>query len=637
VSAPASLRIRPAGESAILVELADAISQEATDRVLRLTAAVEAAALAGVTDLAPGYVTLLVMFDPAVTAADALAQQVTRLAATSADAPLPSGKIATFPVSYGGEHGPDLERVAAHAGLSKAEVIARHAAADYRVACPGFVPGWAYLTGLPAELATPRQTAPRTRVPAGSVAIGGAQAGVYPFETPGGWNLIGRSPHRPFDPTRPDPILLHPGDRVRFVPISAAQYETGAPADWQHSGAPLRTDGSTRHSALGTRHSVQVLAPGLLTTVQDLGRPGRMRDGIGREGALDRAALILGNRLVGNDPGAAGLEITLTGPHLRFERAAVVAVTGGDLGATLDGEPLPLWQPVLVPAGGEIPFRPDRAAACGARAYLCVAGGVDVPPVLGGRGTYLAIGIGGHEGRALRAGDVLLLGQPGRPLAALLRRRLAGPPPVILPDLAVRVVLGPQVDRFTADGIANLLGAVYRASARSDRMGLRLEGGPPVVHSRGPDLISEGLVPGSIQVPGDALPIVLLNAAATAGGYPKIATAIGADLDRLAQVRPGDLVRFAAVTSTEARNLTLAHRATLGEDAVVERPVQHPGWTGPDGAVGLRVESDPALDGIGRLVDALQGCRFAEVRLELTTGKQRLRLDLRRRSGQGAE
>lgn len=221
---PAAPKIRPAGEAALLVELGDAIDPAVTDRVLRLTAALDAAELPGVTDRVPGYTTLLVLFDPALVDARGLRANLVRLDGEAAATTLPPGRLVTIPVTYGGEFGPDLGAVAERAGLSEAEVIRRHSGAAYRVACLGFVPGFAYLVGLPAKLATPRLQTPRPRVPAGSVAIGGEQTGIYPTETPGGWHLIGRTPLRPFDPNRSEPALLEVGDRVRFEPIAPAAF-----------------------------------------------------------------------------------------------------------------------------------------------------------------------------------------------------------------------------------------------------------------------------------------------------------------------------------------------------------------------------------------------------------------------------
>lgn len=320
-----------------------------------------------------------------------------------------------------------------------------------------------------------------------------------------------------------------------------------------------------------TAPALIVLGAGLQTTIQDLGRPGLMRFGVAPGGALDRRALILGNRLVGNDAGAAALEITLVGSHLLASSPLVAALTGADLGATLNGASLPRWEPFLVGDGDEIVFQPGDAGTTGVRAYLCIAGGIAVEPVLGSRSTDLFGGFGGWDGRPLRAGDRLPVGEPAAPFNALMRRRLAGPHPVSDPAAPIRVVLGPQLDRFTYEGIAAFLGDRFAVAPRSDRTGLRLDG-PPVAHARGADLVSEGIGHGAVQVPGDGRPIVLLAARQTIGGYPKIATAIGADLDRLGQLRPGDPVRFEAVDVATARSLTLAARAALGSATVTTRP-----------------------------------------------------------------
>lgn len=238
-------RIVPAGEAALLIEFDGEIGDAATDRVLRLTAALDGANLPGVIDRVPGYTTFLVLFDPDIVDADALSETLLRLDRDAASAPLAPGRLVTIPVAYGGEFGPDLEGLADRARLTEAEVIARHSGAAYRVACVGFVPGFAYLVGLPPELASPRRSSPRTRVPAGSVAIGGEQTGVYPFETPGGWHLIGRTPLRPFEPTRAEPALLQVGDHVRFEPIAPAAFAVIAD-QVEHGGqrpSPERTVG----------------------------------------------------------------------------------------------------------------------------------------------------------------------------------------------------------------------------------------------------------------------------------------------------------------------------------------------------------------------------------------------------------
>lgn len=216
--------IRPLAESGLLVELGETVDPALVARVAALTAALVAARLPGVVDLVPAYATIMIVLDPVRADADAIATEVRRLAAGTAGAATFSSRRVEIPVAYGGAHGPDLSHVADHTGLAPDAVIARHAAETYTVACMGFAPGFGFLVGLPPVLHTPRRPDPRTRVPAGSVGIGAAQTGVYSLETPGGWNLIGRTPRRVFDLHRAEPALLQPGDRVVFRPISVDEY-----------------------------------------------------------------------------------------------------------------------------------------------------------------------------------------------------------------------------------------------------------------------------------------------------------------------------------------------------------------------------------------------------------------------------
>ena len=239
----ADLTIRPLAESGLLVVLGDDIDPTVTARVMTLTAAIDAAALPGVVDVVPSYATILLAFDPTATDTDAVVAAVYRLAADTSATESAPARTVTIPVAYAGERGPDLADVAVHTGLDPAQVVARHAAADYRVACMGFAPGFAYLVGLPPELATPRRATPRTRVPAGSVGIGGAQTGIYPAETPGGWHLIGRTPVRLFDQERPEPFFLRPGDHVRFRAIPAAEYDEIVNASAHDASRSVPADG----------------------------------------------------------------------------------------------------------------------------------------------------------------------------------------------------------------------------------------------------------------------------------------------------------------------------------------------------------------------------------------------------------
>ena len=284
---------------------------------------------------------------------------------------------------------------------------------------------------------------------------------------------------------------------------------------------------------------------GPLTTVQDLGRPGYLRVGIPASGPMDREAFLLANRLVGNPDTAAGLECTLIGPRLAFTDERLVAITGADMAPTVNGAPVPAWQGLRVRAGDVLRLGPARS---GVRAYLAIAGGVDTPPVLGSRATYVRGRLGGLEGGALRKGDRLPLGRVG---AARPRRVQPERVPTYGGEPELAVVLGPQDDRFTAAGIAALFEGPYQMLPQNDRMGARLQG-PFIEHTRGHDIISDGVALGGIQVIGEGQPIVLLADRQSTGGYTKIGTVCSFDIGRIAQVKPGGRLHFRRVTVAEA-------------------------------------------------------------------------------------
>lgn len=289
--------------------------------------------------------------------------------------------------------------------------------------------------------------------------------------------------------------------------------------------------------------AIDVIDGGMLTTVQDLGRFGCQRYGVPTSGALDLFSLRAANRLVGNPDDAAGLEMTVVGPHLGFVIPATIALTGADLEARLDGRPVARWESVLVEAGATLSFNGPQD---GIRAYLAVAGGIDVPVVLGSRSTYTRSKLGGVEGRALKAGDVLQVCGERPALAGGALRLTESSRPSYGHAHVLRVVLGPQDDRFTARGIDTFLSSTYTVAPQSDRMGYRLTG-PVIEHLRGPDIVSDGIPFGAVQVAGDGVPIILLADRGTAGGYTKIATVIGPDLPLVAQSAPGDTVTFTRV------------------------------------------------------------------------------------------
>jgi biotin-dependent carboxylase-like uncharacterized protein len=295
---------------------------------------------------------------------------------------------------------------------------------------------------------------------------------------------------------------------------------------------------------------LKVLSPGFYTTVQDLGRVGWQAFGVPVSGALDGFALRLGNALAGNPPGMAALEILYSGPTFEVAADSVrIAAAGVGVGlAVRGGRAVAPWQSVTLAAGEVFQFILGAESVCG---YLAVAGGIAVPPLLGSASTYARAGLGGLEGRALRHGDLVPLAIERAPERA--EERLPAPPSAASGQ-PIRVILGPQQESFTEEAVAALLAAEFRISKNADRMGMRLDG-PLLRHRHGWDIVSDAIATGAIQVPGSGQPILLLADHQTTGGYPKIATVISADLPLVGRRRPGDALRFTAVTVEEAERL----------------------------------------------------------------------------------
>lgn len=474
---------------------------------------------------------------------ESLAEQIMCLWPTLAGTEIP-GRTVRIPVSYGGDNGPDLKEVSAHTGLSIDDIITRHCAGEYRVYCLGFQPGFAYLGGLDPVLATPRRATPRLAVPAGSVAIGGSQSAVYPATTPGGWQVIGRTQMRMFNPEAEQPSILRPGDHVQFVPDVGA----GPASDPASNAGACPASESIAGKARSYKDNgyIDVMKCGALTTVQDLGRHGYRHLGVGQSGALDPIAVRHANLLLGNDPEAAVLEISVGPLVLRFARDCNIALTGSGFVTTIDHGDVDLLPGHVstIAAGDTLTL--SKSLVPGARTYLAVTGGIDVPLIMGSRSTDIDARFGGLHGRPLQTGDRLPIGQP--PANPLFTKKGIRP---LSPSHILRVIPGPQYGNFTEESRESFWSQGWRINHQSNRMGLRLNG--RALELKNPlELLSAGVLPGDVQVPPNGLPIVLASDAQTIGGYPRIATVIAADLWQLAHVPPGTSVYFLGVTHDEA-------------------------------------------------------------------------------------
>ncbi|MCZ9884370.1 5-oxoprolinase subunit B/C family protein [Arthrobacter sp. B2a2-09] len=533
--------IRWAGPRALLVELSDLPS------VLAFHSRLLAEPLPGQLDAVAAAATVLLKFG---THAEALAARTAVGHVDLGAVPCDGSRDVTIEVVYDGE---DLTAVGMLTGLGRDGVVAAHTGQLWTAAFGGFAPGFTYLLGENHSLDVPRRSSPRTAVPAGSVALGGTFSAVYPRQSPGGWQLIGRTTAVLWDLERESPALVRPGDRVRY----AAVRETVALTRVQQPVA-----GEVTGPAL------VVGSPGLQSLIQDLGRPGLGDLGVSAAGAVDQQSTRQANRLVGNEAGAAVVETVLGGLSVQAVGDQVLAVAGavvpleirdasGAPGrcaamfapfALLDGETLSLGEPTL-----------------GARSYLAVRGGIDVHPVLGSRSSDSMSGIGPaplSAGTRLPVGRAPLFQMVGAPEESTLRLGVA--------SAELRITLGPRDDWFVAGALDALTGEDWITTERSNRIGVRLRPGGKRALERNPgrgagELPSEGAVAGALQVPPNGHPVLFLADHPVTGGYPVIAVVVPEDLPTAAQLPPGHSVRFTIVDPATLEPLELAAAGVVPE------------------------------------------------------------------------
>lgn len=299
---------------------------------------------------------------------------------------------------------------------------------------------------------------------------------------------------------------------------------------------------------------LKVVKPGLLTTIQDAGRYGYRKDGIIVSGAMDAHALKAGNMLVGNTAEEAGIECTLMGPFLLFEAGQLVAITGADLSAEVDGIPVPMWRPIYIDKGAILSFGQARS---GCRTYLTVHGGFDLPKVLGSYSTYLRAGFGGFEGRALKTGDLIPFKSAAPDLKVGFNWSLSPKMYQRPEDEVIRVIKGPEFDEFHEKSIAAVLTEKFKISKEADRMGYRLEGAELKLKKR-QEMLSSAVTFGTVQVTAEGNPIVLMADHQTTGGYPRILQVVSVDLGKLAQFQTGDFLSFEIITLAQAEALLIS-------------------------------------------------------------------------------
>lgn len=525
------MRFLPVNLDVLLVELKD------LDETLALFDALTAEPIAGVEEIVPAARTLMIQFRPSTLERQTL---VNRIAGQDLSQRREvEHRRVEIPVHYNGE---DLDEVATLLNINRAEVIQRHTAHDYSVAFCGFAPGFAYLTGG-AGFQVPRRQTPRTRIPAGAVALAGDFSGVYPKASPGGWQIIGVTPLQMWDLNRAEPALLRPGYKVRFTdagPLPAS----GLPLP----STPARTDATT-----GT--FLEIISPGLHSVLQDMGRPGQTGQGVSRSGALDLGALRSANRAVGNPSDMACVESVLGGLSFICHGSALIAITGAHTPVTITNASGLQWQasnyqPIELEAGDRVSLGSPKA---GLRSYLAIRGGFDVTPVLGSLSTDTLAQLGPE---ALAVGDRLGFTAPVTGTSVSLTEAPAFELPTTDNIVTLDVVMGPRTDWFTQDAIQRLSSQLWRVTSQSNRVGIRLSGDTPLERFNHQELPSEGTSVGAIQVPASGQPVLFLADHPLTGGYPVIASVASHHLDLAGQIPVNAQIRFNPLDPFEEMHLS---------------------------------------------------------------------------------
>ncbi|WP_455273888.1 5-oxoprolinase subunit B/C family protein [Rhizobium herbae] len=523
------MRFLPVSLTVLLVELAD------LDETLALFASLQANPVDGIEDMVPAARTLMIRFRPEKLTAEKLAGAIaTRDLSARIE---PSDKCVEIPVRYDGE---DLADVAELTGLSVEDVIRRHTESKFTVAFCGFAPGFGYLVGGDPALQVPRRQSPRTKIPAGSVALAGAFSGVYPQASPGGWQIIGTTPEKMWDLSRDPPALFQPGYRVRFIDLSKSSTTVSA--------------GTAKGSVEPPAQSADALALKVLTApmpalFQDLGRFGQTGQGVSASGALDLGALKAANRVVGNPVDFACLEITLGGFSFEVNGRAVLGITGAPCPISVRDasgrmQTAETYQPISLEPGDVVTL---GHAPKGMRSYLAMRGGFAVKPVLGSASTDTLAIVGPDT---VSTGTVLTIQTETKGLAPVsLTEAPAFEHPASGETVTLDVIMGPRSDWFTEAGIATLSGQLWTMTPQSNRVGIRLSGDAPLERKDKAELPSEGTATGAIQVPHSGQPVLFLADHPLTGGYPVIGTVAEYHLDLAGQIPVNAKICFRPVTA----------------------------------------------------------------------------------------
>lgn len=447
-----------------------------------------------------------------------------------------------IPVCYEGVFAPDLNIVANQAGMTTDEVILRHTAKTYQVSMMGFLPGFAYLSGLDERIACPRKATPRLQIPAGSVGIAGQQTGIYPLDSPGGWQLVGTTPLQLFAPEKENPFLIDADTNVRFYAISEEEF--------YRIKTLSKTDVFVKQELI--TGGIEVLKAGLYSTIQDLGRRKFQRFGVPISGAMDVLAMIEANYLCANQPNTPVIEVTMGGLSLLFHEATRIALSGAGK-ATLNGIPCPFYKTIIVSESDQLSILFNGQ---GYRSYLAVSGGFATLQPMNSASTYPKASLGD----VLKKGTILPIGMLED--SSVEKRSL----PIRYPSnqVVIRVLQGQEFCWMKDESQEVFYSKPFSLTNQSDRMGYRLSG--EALHLANTNqLLSTAVTKGTIQLTPAGDLIILMSDAQTCGGYPRVGQVIWSDLSLLAQLKPQDTLQFVSISFNLAEQIYLNQQQRFHE------------------------------------------------------------------------
>jgi KipI family sensor histidine kinase inhibitor len=564
----------PLSESALLLSFGNGIDLSVHEKVVSCKKQIEENPFTGFIETVPAYNSLAVYYNPLQIekTEETIAATVEKIIANKLKTGIQSfnpsfpHSLITIPVCYDDEFGIDLNELSQTLELSKEEIIQLHSITTYKVFMTGFTPGFPYMGIMDEKLITKRKAQPRIKVDAGAVGIAGNQTGIYPSATPGGWNIIGRTPVKLVDTTKANPFLLKAGDEVKFEVITKEEFENYAPSTGLVGRESIINTIRPTRTSDEKNPIIYIEQCGYLSTLQDGGRKCYLQQGVSKGGAMDIYSAKLANILIGNDEDAAVLEITQSPHRFRLLKDTLVAFAGGGLQPEVSKQPVSLHQPLFIKKDSIIELKRQLP---GFRLYMSVAGGFKALNFLNSTSTDLLIKAGGFEGRALKKEDTLESNASPtimqQQLAAVLKTKTEfkfNLNELNLQSQTLRVMPGVEWNYLTTEAQQKIITTAFTVSPQSNRMGYRLKS-ETMLTAQSFDIISSPVIMGTVQLTSSGELIVLMADAQTVGGYPRVLQVIATDLPLLAQKKPGDLIQFVIVSLQEAEEAFLKQRSIL--------------------------------------------------------------------------